>query len=111
MSNVLNDYKKWTDLKEYLEVYGDFIFKNPRLTDEIMAEYEIEYKNKLNTEDELRRQFKNFLFSQEEWDKCADDNETGYFINEKSDDIIKEVIEEMVEMYRQRRHHELNNRG
>ena len=44
MSNMLNDHKKWTDLKEYLEVYGDFVFQNPRLTDEVMAEFEVEYK-------------------------------------------------------------------
>ena len=123
MGNRLQLSAEWMVLKEYLEIYGDFVLKEPRVTDEVIREIEEEIKDNTGI---LPSEVGEPLYIKKIFnDKmlkhviCDDGNQCGgirtqimeEFYNkdfkaEPIDDTIKQVIIEMTNLYRQRRIYE-----
>lgn len=106
--------QQWIDLKKYLEIYGDFVLKNPLLTDEVIGETEEEIFSMDNSErTELSVERVKLIFNEkmderiiyEESEDMTDIYE-DIFVDEGKDAIIKDAISKMVADIRKRRNYE-----
>ena len=100
-------------MKEYLEVYGDFVLKDPLITDEIIRETEAElisaktFEMKDFPTDWIQQVFNKKMDERiiyedpEEEETCED-----VFIDDNKDAIIRAVIKEMAADIRKRRGYE-----
>ena len=123
MEKLLDFGLKWADLKEYLEIYGDFVLKEPKVTDEVIRETEEVINESMESSPykdisaaEVKRIFnekmsKRVIYDdgeQRDMAKAQKLEDISYedFKIEPIDDKIKEAIVQMANLYRQRRNYE-----
>ena len=106
--------KEWEYLREYLTVYGDFVLKDPKITDQVIRETEEELKRgKTQENKEMHIDLAKKIFDEKLENRILyddsdeiDENEEIVYDDPAKDDIIKEVISKMVSDIRKRRNYE-----
>lgn len=123
MEKLLDFGLEWADLKEYLEIYGDFVLKEPKVTDEVIRETEEEISESMEhspykdiSAAKVKKIFnekisKRVIYDDGEQRDMAQGQKLedicyGDFKLEPIDDKIKEAIVQMANLYRQRRNYE-----
>ena len=114
MEGLYKCNQEWLDLKEYLEVNGDFVLGDPLITDEIIKEtWDIMVKEKTFEMDDFPTDQVKKLFYQKigeriiyEEPDIEEEFDEEVFMDENKDAIIKEVIAKMVSDIRKRRGYE-----